>query len=471
MESADRGAIIPEDRYSIARSISRFVHILRHLGVRVSLAETMDAVSALEEVDILNRHHVQVVLRACLAKSKKEAGIFDQAFDLFFATPEEKSVRQKLRSEMQLERERSIDMAQQELMDALGECQQDLPAKVTLTDQQLETFSRLPDNEKEKMKEILGRMKSNPVNNPAELINKVIQSALNYWHYYMMRNMTDKEPMLDTPGETPTGDDELDEVIEKVSSQHSQNPSDRFLNKDMKSLDDSDISRMTALINHFSQQLSFDVNRRYKQSAGAITVDIRSTVRKNIRYGGIPIQLRYRKRRKKKPQFLLICDVSASMARYARFILQFVYGLSSSLSSIESFIFAEDLERITPYFRRGKDFAMSMTEVVNGSKEWGKATDLCTSLGTFQRLYRDRLFPDTIVIIVSDTKTVSPVGAAKLLRELKLRCRDVIWLNTLPPREWDLAPVKVFNRIADMYACNTLSQLEKVFRRHVLKKI
>lgn len=470
MESADKGTIIPEDRDTIAHSISRFVHVLRHLGVRVSLSETMDAVYALEEVNILNRHHVQVVLRACLAKSKKEAGIFDTAFDLFFTTYEEKLVRQKLRNERQQEREHSIDMAEQELMDALGECQQDLPSKVTLTDQQLETFSRLPNKEKEKMKEILRQMKSNPVNNPAELINKVIQSALNYWHYYMLRNMTDNEPMRDIPAEMPTGDDELDEIIEKVSSQHTQKP-DRFLNKDMKSLDDSDISRMTALINHFSKQLSYDVSRRYKQSSGAVSIDIRRTVRTNVRYGGIPIQLRYRRRRKKKPQFLLICDVSASMARYARFVLQFVYGLSSSLTSIESFVFAEDLERITPYFRRGKDFTISMTEIVNGSKQWGKATDLCTSLGTFQRLYRDRLFPDTIVIIVSDTKTVSPVGAAKLLRELKLRCRDVIWLNTLSPREWDLAPVKVFNRIADMYACNTLFQLEKVFRSHVLKKI
>lgn len=200
-----------------------------------------------------------------------------------------------------------------------------------------------------------------------------------------------------------------------------------------------------------------------------MAVDIRRTVRRNIKYGGIPLELKFRSRRKKRPGFLLICDVSASMARYARFVLQFMYGLSSAVKEIESFIFSENLERITPFFRLNDNFSGSMTEIVNSSRQWGKSTNLYQSLKTFKKLYGDTASRETIVFIVSDTKTVAPGEAARLLGDLRRKCGELIWLNTLPAIEWEKQPqIGVFRKIADMYPCNTLSQLEKAVRRHVL---
>lgn len=457
---------------TIEYNITRFVQVLRHLGVRVSLAETVDAMSALARIDMLDKNQVRGGLRACLAKSRKEAGIFEQAFSLFFTTPEGKAQRRKMRRDMQAERERLINGAEQELMEAVEEWQKDLPEKIVLTEQQLETYSLLPDSEKERLKDILDRMKSNPVNNPGDLINRVLQSSLNYWRYYMMKNKAEKEGGLPDLEAGFTGDEELDEVIQSVAAQFYHHPGDRILYQDMESLDDADISRMTSLISHISSQLALGISRRYKRSARAVAVDIRRTVRRNIKYGGIPIDLRFRARRRKRPQFLLICDVSASMARYARFILQFIYGLNSALGGIQSFIFSEDLEETTPYFSKNRVFARSMTEMINDSSQWGKSTNLSAALKTFYRQYSGKLTPDTIVFIVSDARTVAPEAAAGLIRRLKMRCGDVIWLNTLPRREWEeKAPVRLFNSIVNMYECNTLSQLEKAMRRHVLKKI
>lgn len=458
-------------RDTIEYNVTRFVQILRRLGVRVSLAETVDAMTAMARIDLLDKSQVRGVLRACLAKSRKEAGIFEQAFSLFFTTPEEKSRRRKQHREAQVERERILNRAEQDLMEAVGDWQQDLPEKIVLTDQQLETFSLMPDSEKERMKDILEKMRANPVNNPGDLINRVLQSSLNYWRYYMMKNMAGRGAGPDLEASF-TGDEDLDEVIQSVAAQFYHHPGDRILYRDMESLDDADIPRMTSLINHMSSQLALGISRRYKRSARSVAVDIRRTVRRNIKYGGIPIELRYRARRRKRPQFLLICDISASMARYARFVLQFIYGLNSALGGIESFIFSEDLERTTDYFSQNRDFARSMTEMINGSGQWGKSTNLYHSLRTFKKLYGRRVTPDTIIFIVSDARTVSPEAAAGLLREIKLRCADVIWLNTLPRREWDTkAPVRAFGKLVNMYECNTLSQLEKALRQHVMKKI
>jgi len=453
-------------------NVTRFVHVLRHLGVRVSLAETMDAMAALARVDLLSRGQFRGALRSCLAKSNREAGIFNQAFDLFFTTPEEKLKRQRLRREMREEREKLISGAQQDLMGVMEDWQEELPEKIILTDMQLETYSLLPEEEKERMKEILERMKANPVNNPGELINRVLQSSLNYWRYYMMKNLNEKEGPRIAPEAELTGDEEMDEVIQGVAAELYHTPGDRIMHQDMESLADGDLPRVTAIINHISSQLALGMSRRYKRSSRPVAVDIRRTVRRNIKYGGIPLELKFRSRRKKRPNFLLICDVSASMARYARFVLQFIYGLGSAVKEIESFIFSENLERITPFFRQNKNFTGSMTEIVNSSKQWGKSTNLYQSLKSFKQLYGDKVNRETIVFVVSDTKTIAPVEAARQLENLRRKCGELIWLNTLPLSEWEKQPqIGAFRKTAAMYPCNTLSQLEKAVRRHVLGRV
>lgn len=452
--------------FSVEYNVTRFIQILRQLGVRVSLAENVDALTALACIDIFDKNQVRGVLRACLAKSAKEGAIFDQAFSLFFVTPEEKEMRRKLLQEEQAQREQTLDRSRQELEDVMRGRRK---PEEDFTTRQLETFSLLPDSEKDRIKDIIQKMKDNRINSADELINMVLQSSLNYWRYYMMKNAQAK-------GEIPsdaelTGDPDLDDVIQGMSAQFYHNPGDRIMDTDMDSLNDADIPRVTALINRMAMRLGMSLGRRYKRSVGGAAVDMRRTIRRNMKFGGVPMELRFRVRRRRKPGLVLICDVSASMARYARFVLQFMYGLSSALSGIESFIFSEDLERTTGYFKNHRDFTRAMTDLMNGSGQWGKSTDLHASLQTFRRTYWDKLKSDTIVFIVSDTKTVAPEAAAGLLGEMRQKCADVVWLNTLPGKEWaSQSTVAVFSDVVNMYECNTLAQLEKALRRHMFDK-
>ncbi len=452
---------------TIEYNISRFVQVLRHLGVRVSLAETVDAMAALGVVDLLDRNQVKAVLKACLTKNRKDSGIFDHAFNLFFVSPEVKAKRRERMLEAQAEKDRKLDLAEQQLREAVNN--KDMFDPRTLTDEHLETFSLLPDKAKKRILDTLEKMKSNPINNPGELINRVIQSSLNYWRYYMMKNKTGKvefEPEIEA---CFTGDSELDDIIGSVAAQFYHHPGDQLLHKDMASLDDCDVSRMTSLINHLSSRLSRSISRRYTNSSRPMAIDIRKTVRRNIKYGGIPIELRYRARRRQKPRLMLFCDVSGSMAKYARFVMQFIYGLNNAAGSIESFIFSEDLEKITGYFAQNRVFTRSMTEVVNNSRQWGKSTNLYISLKTFYDLYQDTLTPDTLVFIVSDARTVEAAAAADLLKGIKRRCSDMLWLNPLPKKEWETKPqIKQFNSFIKMYQCNTLWHLEKAIRQYMM---
>lgn len=377
---------------TIQHNLIKFVRILRQLGVRVSTAEAIDACQALNRVDVLNREQFRGALRACLVKTKAERNVFELAFEQFFADPEEKARRRESRKRREQESNEQLAQAQDLLMEAMGEWQES--GAMQLTPEQLKTFSSMPKVEQQRMKDILERMRANPVNNPGDLIARVMQSSLNYWRYHMLKAEAARGGISRELEAELTGEEELDEIIEGVQAEFYRDPEDNILYKDMQSIEDQDLVKVTALIQRISSRLATGLSRRFRRSSRRQQIDIRRTVRQNIKYGGTPLELRYRSRRPVKPELLVICDVSASMARYARFVLQFIYGLSSAVRGIESFIFSEDLERVTPYFARGRGFAETMTEVVNNSSQWGKSTNLQATLKTFAALYGDLISQD-----------------------------------------------------------------------------
>lgn len=198
-------------------------------------------------------------------------------------------------------------------------------------------------------------------------------------------------------------------------------------------------------------------------------LDLRSTIRSSIQYGGVPFQLKFKSRRVKKPRLLLLCDVSGSMIRYTSFVLQFVYGLNTVVQRIESFIFSENLERVTPHFQQGQDFEHTMDAVVRDSQEWGGGTSLHKALYTLFNRHGEELNRNTIVIIVSDTRTIRRQEAAEQLQKLRRQVKEIIWLNTLPRDEWSsYSTVAAFQKETSMFPCNTLEDLEQVMSRKLI---
>jgi len=451
---------------TIEHNVARLVRILRRLGVRVSGAETVDAVHALSKVDLMNPAQVRAALSACLAKSRREAALFAQVFDLFFATPEAKAARRKKCQEQEAAAARAREEAGRELREAAGRWGDEL----CVTEEQLRTFAALPSDARERLKDVVRKVKANGVNDAGRLVDMILQSSLNYWRYHLMKSRVDRGEDLSGLEAELTGDTQGDDLVRGVAGFY-RHPEDRLLHRDIEGLDEGDLSRAAALVDRLAARLDVSVSRRCRRSNRVRTVDIRRTVRWSLQYGGVPLQLRYRARRRNKPRFVLICDVSASMARYARFVLQFIYGLSSGLGNCETFVFSEDLERITEHFHHQRDFPRCMTEVVNGSRQWGRTTNLYESLRTFGRRYRDVLTRDTVTFIVSDGKTVAADAAVSLLGDMEQRCRALVWLNTLPEPQWDQnSAVRTLRGAVQMYECNTLARLEECFRRYLAGK-
>ncbi|MGB4504068.1 MAG: VWA domain-containing protein [Syntrophaceticus sp.] len=436
----------------IENNIARFVHILRHLGIEISILETITAMRALALVDILNRDHFKMALSATMIKNHDEQEIFDQAFESFFAVPEIKIEQEKLWEEKLAEGQRLLEEATTDLA-YKGEA-------LDLTEKEKLYYAQLPEEEKRKIRDYLAAsdLPDDRYSRFKPTLENMVRGSLRQWKQRLGES-TDYHLLADPEMDDPV----IASIVDDLSEDSS------ILYEDMKRIGEQDLPKVTNLLKVLSRKLATMISRRYRMSKKAVKLDLRRSIKANVRYGGVIFKLQYKQKRIQKPKILLICDVSGSMSRYAAFIIQFIYGLSAVIKNIESFIFAEELEHVSSFFDARQPFEDTMVKLIGKSRIWGKGTNMGNALFSLREQHPLLLTSNTVVIIVSDTKTLEVEYAEDELIKLKRKVKDILWLNTLPQDEWkDLPSVQKFKRYTQMYECYTLAHLEKVIRTQFL---
>ncbi len=441
---------------TIEANIVRFTHLLRLTGIKVGSGEVIDALNALTVIDFSDREQFKTALRSVLVKRKGERDIFDHTFDLYFAPLEERE-RQQMEHQMR----------HQQKQQQIEEAEQDLTfeeEKMELSEEEKYLYSQMDQEDKSKIKEYIKKAEEGKARiwepNVKSLIETVVKGALRKW-------LHSHQDQVDLKDRVSTGDEQLDYILEDLD--HSAPSRDESLMyEDMQHIKDKDLPKANLLIRRLAKHLVTRISRRYKRSKRHQLLDLRRTIRDNIRYGGTMFKLKYRSKRIQKPRLILICDVSGSMARYASLVLQFIYGIHSVLGQIESFIFSDDLERISQHFHPGNDFNQLMVDIMNESKVWGGGTRLHQSLNTLRKDYSTLLTSDAYMIILSDTKTEAIGDALQELQAMKKSVKDILWLNTLPEQEWENSKsTRTFQTLVKMYPCNTLNDIEKITRSKI----
>lgn len=438
---------------SLDYRIMKFVHLLRVLGIRVSVAETLDAIEGLGYADIADKVQVKAILRATLLKNMDQLPLFEEAFSAYFAPPE---IREQCHLEQQ--EQARIEAVQ------IAQAEQELNFQgmsLELTPEQKQLYNRLPEEGKQRIQTFLQRSSAGKRGGQQldvhfkPIVENIVRGQLDYWK----RVLGEELPLFEA---LPTGDTETDELVKSVAEELRDHRAN-YLYEDLKNIADKDLPRVNALIHRLSRRLATKISRRYHRSKRVSQVDLRRTIRSSLSYGGTLMELKYTAKRRNRPRLLLLCDVSGSMARYASFVLQFIYGLSSVLKGIDSFVFADCLERVTHDFSRETGFEQNMAELMNQSKEWGGGTNLARALEELAAIRPNLLTRDTVMIIVSDTKTLEAQRAASLLKTVRAKIRDVIWLNTLPKKQWaEQKCVGEFAKVGLMFECYTLAHLERI---------
>src|SRR6202008_1538742 len=73
----------------------------------------------------------------------------------------------------------------------------------------------------------------------------------------------------------------------------------------------------------------------------ARTVDVRRTMRASLETGGVPMPLRYRPKRPRRPEIYVLCDVSTSVTSASVFFLSVLHALHDGFRQLPSFGFMD----------------------------------------------------------------------------------------------------------------------------------
>ncbi|MBV8162898.1 MAG: VWA domain-containing protein [Candidatus Eremiobacteraeota bacterium] len=201
--------------------------------------------------------------------------------------------------------------------------------------------------------------------------------------------------------------------------------------KDFSRLSPSELELAHELQRHKQLDFGRRESRRTKPGRGGV-FDARRTLRASLRQFGEPIDLRTRTRALTQRDVVLLCDISGSMDRYSRLLLQFIHALRRSIGKVEAFVFGTRLTRITKAIQR-RDVNEALDDVAASVADWGGGTRIGESLREFNLVWARRVLArGAIVIIISDGWDRGDVGLlAREMQRLQRLSYRLVWLNPL----------------------------------------
>lgn len=202
--------------------------------------------------------------------------------------------------------------------------------------------------------------------------------------------------------------------------------------KDFSQFSPEEIAEARRLMERMSWKLGTRQTRRKERANYGDFLDQRRMLRSALKQGGVPLELKYRKRKEKMRPLVLICDISGSMDRYSRILLQFVHTLETGLDSVEVFVFGTRLTRITRELRK-RDVDTAITDVVNAVDDWSGGTRIGEAIRDFNYRWSRRVLRSnaTVVLISDGWDRGDPLLLGKEMARLQRSCRRLIWLNPL----------------------------------------
>ncbi len=202
--------------------------------------------------------------------------------------------------------------------------------------------------------------------------------------------------------------------------------------KDFVEFTPEEIAEARRIIEGMTWRLgTYPTRRRVKANWGDL-IDQRATLRRSLRHGGVPLDLRRRRRKQRMRPLVLLCDISGSMDRYARLLLRFVHALEHGLDAAEVFVFGTRLTRITRELRT-RDVDDAIADVVKRVDDWSGGTRIGEAIKTFNFRWSRRVLRSgaTVVIISDGWDRGDPTLLAREMARLQRSCRRLIWLNPL----------------------------------------
>jgi uncharacterized protein with von Willebrand factor type A (vWA) domain len=200
--------------------------------------------------------------------------------------------------------------------------------------------------------------------------------------------------------------------------------------------DGRQMREMEQLVERLARRMRRRLLRRLRVARHGRRIHLRRTIRNSLRYGGTPLELVFKRRRRQLPRLVLLLDVSRSMSLYSYLFLRFARGILGAFKDAQAFVYHTRLVPVTEVLREGND-GLVREKLALISLGWSGGTRIGESMQSFNQQYAPKLLNSrSIVVMVSDGfDTGSPALLADQLGRIRQRARKIVWLNPLLGRE------------------------------------
>ncbi len=244
-----------------------------------------------------------------------------------------------------------------------------------------------------------------------------------------LSDASDAEETLEQWVDSEEAADEEGELDEDTTAYSVE---DVLSRKDFSEFTTEDMEKARDIVAKLAALLATKLSRRKVPGGKGSTIDFRRSWRKSLAHGGEPLELIRKQPKIKKTKILLLCDVSGSMDCYAKFLIQFIYGMQQELREVEVAVFSTHLTNITGLLRR-KGLAEGLNEVANTVPDWSGGTKIGESLLEFYRQFAPAFSAyRSVVILISDGWDRGDTDVLRRSMEmLHQHAYRLIWLNPL----------------------------------------
>jgi uncharacterized protein with von Willebrand factor type A (vWA) domain len=487
------------------RTLTNFISALRNSEVRISTAETLDAFNAVELVGYEDRDFLKRTLSLVLPKTADEKETFENCFDQFFSFEDIRGEREAGQSEGGDEDQEGGEGGEGEGGGAGGEAQPGQRASRGKGKSKKKKKSSLIDEEEEE--EDLGPGETSEANSSlgkllmanSQVELSVAMAAageavdLKDIQVFTQKGLYTRKIMeemglgalnreisdLRESGAIPERRlgqelkqrrdwlrEQVRDYVEKQFLLHADASGKRLREELLRKVKLSNVEHRSfrliqEIVYKMAKKLAALHSRRKKVfKRGQLNVP--RTLRHNMSYDGAIFDLRWKSVKIDRPKVFAICDVSGSVANYARFMLMFLYSLEEVMPKVRSFAFSSDLAEVTELFERNNiedAIAKTLRDYSGGSTDYGQA------LVDFKKHCLDDVDNRTTIIILGDARNNYGDPRTDILKEMYDRCKRLIWLNPEPRNSWNVGDAEMKKYMAYCHQvdeCNSLMHLERV---------
>lgn len=405
--------------------IAAFCEDLRAEGVAVGTSELLDAFAALETVSWTEPADFREALAATVAKSPDDRRIFDLIFSrYFFRAAEAEAVDRELREDDRYSGGERLDT--DELREAIRQ------AIAEGREGDMRDLARLA---------IAAFGRRGEGSGVVGVDVQRIRRSLELTPTPPGQQQGDAEPSIDRDG-ISRFERHLRRELERALIERTEKlPPSRPLAELDRTLPTSptqDLASVHRAVTQLKRRLATLGHEQRGRRQHAV-VDMRKTMRTSLETGGVPLRLRYKPKRPRRPEIIVLCDVSTSVTSASVFFLSVLHALHDSFRKLRSFVFIERISEVTDVFSDERDFREISRRI---SREGGVAdvsgyTDYGRVWREFYAEVADDLHPRATVIVLGDARTNGREPHAEIFAEITERAGRTFWLNPEPKLYWN----------------------------------